>query len=70
MTMASQINVWTPFSHCEKTKPSMQVFLLFCFVPFAPLCVCVRYMCMLVCARVCAYLAVAVVEQLPGLIII
>lgn len=63
MTMASQINVCTPFSHCEKT---MQVILLFCFVLFAP--VCVRDVYMLVC--MCAYLAAAVVEQLPGLIII
>lgn len=70
MTMASRINVCTPFSHCEKTKPSMQVFLLFYFVLCAPVCVCVHvwYPYMLVCT--CAYLAAGVAEQLPGLIII
>lgn len=58
MTMASQINVCTPFSHCEKTKASVQVLLLFCFVQFAPVSVCYVYM------------YAAVPEQLPGLIII
>lgn len=62
--MASQINVCTPFSHCEKTKTSMQVLLLLCFVLFAPACVCVQHL------HMCVYLDAAVVKQLPGLIII
>ena len=61
MTMASGIDVCTPFSRCEKDK-ALQVFLLFCLHLWVRVhaCVCV-YMC------VCA---VVVVEQLPGLIII
>lgn len=31
MTIGPWINVCTPFSHCEKTKTSVLVFLLFCF---------------------------------------
>lgn len=57
--MAAQINVCTPFSHCEKTKPTVQVFFVVLF--FFAVCTCV---CM------CAYLATAAVDQLPGLIII
>ncbi len=59
--MASQINVCTPFSHCEKTKPSVHVFLLFRFAPVCVcVCMCAWYLCMLVC--MCAYLAAAVVK--------
>lgn len=67
MTMAFRINVCTPFSHCEKTKPAVQVFFLFCFVLPAPLC---ARLCAHAHVHVCVYLAAAVVEQLPGLIII
>lgn len=52
--MAAQIDVCTPFSHCENTKPSVQVFFLlllcFCFfLLFAP----VRVVSVHACVHVC-----------------
>lgn len=50
--MASQINVCTPFSHCEKTKPSTQVLVCFCDVGT---CVCTlsAHACVHVCVPGC-----------------
>lgn len=72
--MATQIDVCTPFSHCEKTKPSVQVFFVAQnFLLFAPGCLCTWDLCMLVCipgyccggtvARTNHYLVVAGLER-------
>lgn len=70
MTMAAQINVCTPFSHCEETKPTVQVFFVvlffFFFSRYLHLCVhvCVPgYCCGGTVARTNHYLVVVGLER-------